>query len=151
VRSSIGGTVLTPRLEDLKGRFVTAGTTLAEVGDCRTLQADLEFTERRLDEAAPGEEVSAMFPGRPLRQARGRIVSISAATLAQPGTQTSGARPPPAPVERPDRFVARAEFDNADGTLRPGMRGKAKIYGRRSSPLANTWRLLRRWLQTIVW
>jgi putative peptide zinc metalloprotease protein len=150
LRSSIAGTILTPRLQDLKGRFVTAGTTLAQVGDCRKLRADLDFSERRLDEVEPGQEVSAMLPGRPLRPAHGRIVAVSAATLAQPATASAGADPA-APPPRPDRFVARAEFDNADGTLRPGMAGKAKIYGRRASPLSNAWRVLRRWIQTVVW
>ncbi len=91
-----------------------------------------------------------MLPGRPLRPVRGRIVAVSAATLAQPPT-ASGQADPPAPSERPDRFVARAEFDNEDGSLRPGMMGQAKIQGPRTSPLANTWRVLRRWLQTVVW
>jgi putative peptide zinc metalloprotease protein len=150
VRSTIAGTVLTPRLEDLRGRFVSAGAALVEVGDCRKLQGDLDFTERRLDEVAPGEDVTALFAGRPLRAARGRVVAVSAATLAQPATQTSAAEPA-APVARPDRFVARAEFDNSDGSLRPGMTGKAKIYGPRASPLSNAWRLLRRWFQTVVW
>ncbi len=75
---------------------------------------------------------------------------MSAATLAQPATASAGSEPA-APLPRPDRFVARAEFDNADGTLRPGMTGKAKIYGVRASPLSNAWRVLRRWLQTLIW
>ncbi|MGE5276546.1 MAG: efflux RND transporter periplasmic adaptor subunit [Acidobacteriota bacterium] len=150
VRSPIAGTVLTRRLQDLEGRLVVVGTPLVQVGDCRKLLADLDFTERRLDEIAQGEPVSAMLPGRPLRPAHGRIVSVSAATLAQPATPTSAADPS-APGARPERFVARAEFDNADGTLRPGMAGKSKIYGRRASPLSNVWRVFRRWLQTVVW
>jgi len=150
LRSPIAGTVLTPRLQDLKGRFVTAGTALAEVGDCRKLRADLYFSERRLDEVEPGERVSAMLLGRPLRPARGQVVSVSAATLSQPATMTSAGEPP-APSFRPDRFVARAEFDNLDGTLHPGMAGKAKIIGKRASPLADVWRVLRRWIQTVVW
>jgi putative peptide zinc metalloprotease protein len=151
VHSPISGRVLSPRLADLKGRFVAEGTPLAEVGDCRKLAADLDFSERRLDEVEPNAEVSAMFPGRPLRPAHGRIVSVSAATLEQPVTQRGTGAEPAAPGARPDRFVARAEFDNADGTLRPGMKGKAKIYGRRASPLSNGWRVLRRWLQTVIW
>jgi len=149
VRSPIAGTVLTPRLEDLKGRFVTAGMLLAEVGDCRRLQADLDFSERRLDDVRPGAAVSAMLPGRPLRPAHGKVVEVSSATLAQPSTAT--ASDPAAPPERPDRFVARAEFDNPDGSLRPGMTGQAKILGPRAAPLWNFGRIARRWLQTVVW
>ncbi len=150
VRSPIAGTILTRRLGDLKGRFVASGVTLAEVGDCRRLQADLDFSERRLDDVQPGAPVWAMLPGRPLRPARGRIIEVSAATLAQPAT-ASGQTDPAAPSARPDRFVARAEFDNADGSLRPGMVGEAQILGPRASPLSNLWRVLRRWLQTVVW
>jgi putative peptide zinc metalloprotease protein len=150
VRSPLAGTILTPRVEDLRGRFVTAGTTLAQVGNCRTLHADLDFSERRLDDVSPGARVEAMLPGRPLRSAVGRVVEVSSATLAQPVT-ASAEVDPVAPPLRPERFVARAEFDNADGTLRPGMAGLAKIFGPRASPLTNFARMLRRWLQTVVW
>ncbi len=150
LRSPIVGTILTHRLNDSLGRFVPEGTMLAEVGDCRKLYADLDFSERRLDDVHPGARVSAMFPGRPLRPAGGRVVSVSAATLAQPAT-ASAAADPVAPPPRPDRFVARVEFDNADGSLRPGMIGKARIFGPRASPLSNLWRILRRWIQTVIW
>jgi len=149
VRSPIAGTVLTHRLEDLRGSFVPAGAALAEVGDCRTLQADLDFSERLLDDVVPGARVTAMLPGRPLREAAGRVVGISSATLAQPVTASEA--DPVAPPPRPERFVARTEFDNVDGSLKPGMIGSAKIYGPRSSPLANTWRVFRRWIQTVIW
>ena len=90
-----------------------------------------------------------MFPGRPFAQARGRVVSISAATLAQPLTAGALEMAPPGLV--PDKFVAVAVFDNPDGLLVPGMAGRAKIYAERSSPIGIVVRLLRRWIQTIVW
>ncbi len=150
VRSPVAGTILTHRMEDLRGSFVPAGATLAEVGDCRTLQADLDFSERLLDDVKSGARVSAMLPGRPLREATGRVVAISAATLLAPVTASAEADPA-APPPRPDRFVAKAEFDNADGTLKPGMVGRAKIYGPRASPLVTVGRVLRRWFQTVIW
>ena len=53
--------------------------------------------------------------------------------------------------EERDRFVAFAVFENPDGTLRPGDLARAKIYAARASVLSRGWRVLRRWLQTIVW
>jgi putative peptide zinc metalloprotease protein len=150
LKSPMDGTVLTARVKDIQGRYVTAGETLAEVGDCRKLYADLDFSERRLDDVRPGARVSAMLPGRPLRAAEGRVVTVSAATLQQPATASAGADPA-APSPRPDRFVARVEFDNADGSLKPGMVGRAKIFGPRASPLMNLGRMLRRWAQTVIW
>ena len=35
-------------------------------------------------------------------------------------------------------------LDNNDGTV-------AQIYGQRTSLLGGTWRVLRRWLQTVIW
>jgi hypothetical protein len=53
--------------------------------------------------------------------------------------------------ERPERFVAHAEFDNREGLLLPRMSGTARIYGARASYLSRTARVLSRWVQTIVW
>ncbi len=150
VRSPIAGRILTPRLEDLRGRHVTAGTLLAQVGDCRKLRANLAVSERRLDDLAAGQDVVALLPGRPFVAARGRIVSVSAATLAQPST-SAGTVDPALPAASPDKFVAVAVFDNADDSLKPGMMAKAKIYSRRASVVENLWRMLRRWVQTVVW
>jgi len=150
VKSPIEGRVLTPRVQDLEGRFVAAGALLAEVGDCRQLIAELPVSERLFDDLQIGAEVRALAGERPLRPLRGRIVRISPATLDQPKTVTGGAEPT-APSERPDRFVVLAAFDNAGGDLLPGDNVRAKIYSRRTSYAARAWRILRRWLETILW
>jgi putative peptide zinc metalloprotease protein len=150
LHSSISGRILTHRPEDLAGRFVTAGTLLAEVGNCNTLIAELPVSERRLDELAVGAPVRAFLPQRPLRPIRGTIVRISAATLGQPRS-LKGAAEPEAPEIRPDRFAAVALFENPGGELRPGDLVRAKIYSKRSSFAAGVWRTTRRWLQTILW
>ena len=150
VRSPIAGRILTPRVADLLGSTVPAGALLAEVGDCRQLRANLEVSERRLDDLRTGQDVSAMLPGRPLKTVRGRVLSISSATLEQPVTASAGLDPV-LPSLRPDKFVAVAVFDNPDGALRPGMVGKAKLYAERSSPFGIAFRVLRRWVQTIAW
>jgi putative peptide zinc metalloprotease protein len=150
LRSPIPGRVLTPRIEDLEQRFLAAGTVLAEVGDCRKMVADLPVSERLLDDLWAGASVRALVGHRPLETIQGTIAHISTATLDQPQTAVGGRDPAP-PVFLPDRFVARAVFDNADGRLRPGTLVRAKIYSRRASYAARAWRVVRRWLQSIVW
>jgi putative peptide zinc metalloprotease protein len=149
VRSPIAGRVLTPYLENLEGRSVPAGTLLAEVAEVRRLKADLPITERLLDDLALGAPVSALFRGR-LSSAKGRIASISPATLEQPSTASPGVEPA-APKPRPERFVAVAVFENVDGSLLPGMVGRAKIYGKRASYASRVWRVLKRWVQSVAW
>lgn len=149
VRSAAAGTVLTPRLGDLEGRFVKAGTVLAEVGDCRTLTAAIPVTERLLTDLAPGQAVSAQLRGRPFPILRGRITSIAPAAEA-----ASGPAPPDEPLrpsERPGRFVAIATFDNADGRLLPSSSGTARIDTARASLLSRGGRILYRWVRSIVW
>lgn len=149
VSSPISGCLLTPRLQDLQGLSVTAGALLAEVGDVRHLAADLAVTERLVYDFSVGSPVRAYLPEQPLMSVTGQIVRISAATLDQPRTSTSAG--PSAPPERPDRFVAVAVFDNADGRLKPGGLVRAKIYGRHASYASRAWRVLRHWTQRIVW
>ncbi len=149
VSSPIRGRVLTPRIEDLQGSTVLAGTLLAEVGDSRMLVADLPITERLVGDISVGSSVRAFLPEEPMTVVAGRIVRISVATMDRPRTATFA--DPAAPPERPDRFAAVAEFDNSDGKLRPGALVRAKIYGERASYAGRAWRLLRRWLHRMVW
>lgn len=149
LRSPIAGRILTPYVEQLSGRAFPAGTLLAEVGDLHTMMAELPVTERLLGDLEPGAPVRALFPRSP-RPVRGAIASISPATLEQPQTASGGGEPV-APSAHPERFVVRAVFENADGGLLPGMTGEAKIYGRRASYAARTWRVLKRWVQSIAW
>jgi multidrug efflux pump subunit AcrA (membrane-fusion protein) len=149
VSSPISGCLLTPRLQDLQGLSVTAGALLAEVGDVRHLAADLPITERLVGDFAVGSPVYAFLPERPLSGVPGRVVRISTATMEQSRTTTSA--DPSVPPERPDRFVAVASFDNADGVLKPGGLVRAKIYGRRASYASRVWRVLQHWIQRIAW
>ncbi len=150
VRSPIAGRVLTPDVQDLAARMVAAGTVLAEVGDCTRLIAELPVSERLLDSLEKGARVKALSPQRPLEPVIGKIVSISAATVDQPVTG-AGLAEPPLPSGTPERFVAVAMFDNADGRLRPGSVVRARIYSRRSSYAGRALVVLTRWVRTLVW
>jgi len=94
--------------------------------------------------------VTALLQGRPFPIAHGTVRTVSAATAAQPATASGDLDPAP-PGEVPEKFVAVAVFENPDGSLLPGMAGRAKIYSKRTSPLASMARVLRRWLQTVFW
>lgn len=150
VQSPIAGLVLTTRTEDLEKRYVASGTLLAEVGDCRQLVAELPVSERLLDDLAVGAPVRGLLRQRPLSPVRGTVVRISPATLGQPVT-ADGDGDPAVPPLQPDRFVVVAVFENPDGALKPGSLVRAKIYSRRASYASRTWRVLRRWAQTVVW
>ena len=150
VRAPLAGRVLTPRLQDLQGRFVRAGDVLAEVGDCQHLVAEIQVSERLLADLVPGAGVSLRVRGRPLGVLHGSVTTISPASLALPKTSRA-ARGVLRPPDLPERFVALAAFENRDGALLPGMSGRAKIYLKRESFLLRGWRVLRDWGQTVFW
>jgi putative peptide zinc metalloprotease protein len=149
MKSPIAGRVLTPRPGDLEGRVVTSGTPLLTVGDCSKMTAEIPVTERLLTDLAAGERVALRLHGRPLEKRTGAVVSVAPATetAGDADKKVAALRPP----ERPERFVALAEFDNADGALMPRMSGVARVYGARASYLSRWGRIFTRWFQTVVW
>ncbi len=148
VRSPVTGRLLTPRPQDLEGRWVPAGAPLVTVGRTGRLAASFPVSERRLRDLAPGAAVTVHLAARPFRPLRGTIETVapSSGPAGQPEA-TPTLRPP----EMPGRIVVRAVFEDPDGTLRPGMTGLAKIRGPRVSLLAELSRTLYRWLRSILW
>jgi putative peptide zinc metalloprotease protein len=150
VRSPIAGRILTSRTEDLKGRYVAAGYSLANIGDCRKMVAELPVSERLLEYLKPGSPASARVQTRPMKTWAGSISMISPATLDQPVTAKAG-KEPSAPSSTPDRFVALALFDNSDGTLLPGAAARVKIRSGRESYGSRGWSVVWRRLRSIFW
>jgi len=150
VRSPIAGRVLTPRTRDLEGRYVTAGSALARIGDCRKMKAEIPVSERLLEYLKAGSPAVAQIQTRPMKNWPGSIATISPATLDQPGTAEAG-KEPPAPSSDPDRFVALALFDNSEGDLISGAAAKIKIRSARESYGSRAWSVVWRRLRTIVW
>ena len=147
VKSPIAGRLLTPRVEDLVGSYMIAGSLLADVGDCRKMAAEIAVSERFLEYLKVGAPAGALIRASSKTWRRGSIAAISPATLEQPATADGGL----VPSARPDRFVVRVVFDNSDGGLLPGAQARVKLTARREGYLLRGWNILWRWFRSVVW
>jgi len=86
------------------GTLVTPGTPIATLDDTSTVKLDFSVPERFLAQPAPGQDVTALSAAWPERQFRGTVATI--------GSRVD-------PVTR--AVSVRAEVDNPDAALRPGM------------------------------
>ncbi len=130
VSTPIAGVVTTPRVSDKLGRYVPEGTELAEVADVARLRARIyvsEFEIYKLKEDSPARLQVDGTVGR--HDARTIAIAPVSSEIA-PGlidlSRYKGQKPP--------RFyVFDLLVENANGWLRPGMLGTARVYGHRRS------------------
>ena len=126
----ISGIVLTPHTESLAGSWVTEGTEMLEVADETSLRARIFVSEGDMRTMNQVSGQSLLLESR-VRPLHGEYVGISPFTQeVSPGleekTAIKGLAPPP-------HYVAVVLLNNADGSLRSGMSGEAKIFGARRS------------------
>ena len=129
VTSPIAGVVVTPRLSDLLGSYVTAGTTIAEIADYRRMTARIYIPEYSVRDVHLGTEGRLQLRSR-LRPLQGTLAALAPVDAAiDPAllekAQLNGIVPPP-------YYVGSVSIAN-DGTLREGMTGTAKLFDRRRS------------------
>jgi multidrug resistance efflux pump len=130
LKSPISGVVVTPRVTDRLGSYVTAGTELAEVDDARTLRARIYVSEYEMYKYRPNSTARLYLDGI-LRKwdATALAVSPTSSEIA-PGlldlTKFTGMRPP-------TFYTIDLLLKNEEGRLKPGMAGTARIYSRRRS------------------
>jgi len=129
IASPLSGTVLTPRLCDKLGSYVSAGTELAEVADLQQLRARIYVSEFDMYKFSSNSRARFQVDGS-LRKHDARIASIApvssdiALGLIDP-SKYKGQRPP--------KFYVFDLIGQNDGSMRPGMTGLARVYGARRS------------------
>jgi putative peptide zinc metalloprotease protein len=146
--SPISGVVLTPGIKNRVGTYVTAGTELAEVGTLSELRARIYVSEHDMYRVQVGSEATLQVEGF-LSTWNSRALSISPLTTEiEPSlveeVQYTGLRPP-------SFFLVDLLAENADGRLKPGMIGTARIYGHRRSLAGLLWEEVRNFLGRKVW
>ncbi|MGB9432218.1 MAG: efflux RND transporter periplasmic adaptor subunit, partial [Candidatus Acidiferrum sp.] len=132
ISSPISGIVVTPRVRDLTGSYLTEGSTLLQVADLSELRARIYVSEYDVHKTQMGSQAKLQVQGV-LKKWHARIVSVA-----------------PSPTEMDSNLLANAELkgmnpphfylvdlvlQNPDLALKPGMIGIARVYGKRRSLL----------------
>ena len=136
LRAPEAGVVLTPRLEERVGQLLPAGAEFAVLAGTSAVLVEVAVPERDASLLAEGQNVDVKVNSYPYRTFPGTVLRLGAAVRE----------------EGEERFViAETRVENADGLLRPGMLGKAKVS-------TGTQRLLRvllrkpaRWIWAKLW
>jgi putative peptide zinc metalloprotease protein len=148
VASPIFGVVATPRLRDRVDSFVQEGEVLAEVIDARTFKARIFVPEFQVQRIGPGASASLKLESL-FRPIRGQVSSIApASSELVPGL---GQEEKYKGIAPPSYYVATVLVSNADGMLRSGMSGDAKLQVRRQSVGGFVLETVRQFLQRKVW
>jgi putative peptide zinc metalloprotease protein len=150
LRAPFAGVVATPLVEQRVGSYLQEGEQLTVFVDRRVMRARVLVRDRDLEDVQTGTRVDLNVQSFPFRTFTGRVEQV------MPAASTKRPISAPEKLERKGQELANffevdLEFPNPDGSLREGMTGTAKIYGRRY-PMA--WRFGRagyRWIQSLIW
>jgi putative peptide zinc metalloprotease protein len=147
INSPIAGTVATPRLHDLVGTYLEAGTSIAEIADLSTLRAQIYIPEFAMGDLRLGTRVRLQPESQALPLSSSLLSLGPAATTIEPGLipkdQLRGVTPP--------RFYVGWALIPNPGELREGMSGTAKIFVARRSIARFAWIFCRDLIDRKVW
>jgi putative peptide zinc metalloprotease protein len=132
LQAPIGGTVVTPKVQDQLGGYLKAGTELLEIADLSRMRARIYTSEFELYKIHTGETARLQMDGM-LARRDGQVSLVSTRPTETPvwAAQESG-RDSDADGARQYYFVDIL-LENSGGELKPGMSGVARVYGRRRS------------------
>jgi putative peptide zinc metalloprotease protein len=128
--SPISGVVLTPRLQNRVGSYLTEGTDLLEIADLNTLRARIYVSEYDMYKVREGASAKLRVEGvaqtwNTHATAISPVSQETDPTLVDT-TKFKGLHPP-------QFYLVQLLVSSGDGRLKPGMSGVARIYGKRIS------------------
>lgn len=129
----ISGVVVTPRVRELVGSYLSAGTKLTEIADTSTMRARVFVPELEMYKLQVVSGNALHIDGL-WGTFHGQVVSVSTSSRElAPGLEAASKYEG---VRLPAFFAVDILIPNEGDKLRDGMTGVAKIYGRRRSILA---------------
>jgi putative peptide zinc metalloprotease protein len=146
--SPISGVVLTPRLADREGAYLPEGAALAEIADLSVMRARIYVSEYDVSKVQAGADARASVEGRAQKWTAKAIDVAPVSSLADPSLIESSKYKGLIP---PSFYCVQLLIPNSDGALKPGMRGTARIYGRRRSLFALSWQTVAHFLGRKFW
>ena len=113
LRAPFDGVVVGADLETTVGKHLAEGDKLCEVVDPSRARVDVEIDEDDLPLLQPQQPVTVKVDGFPLKSFPGTLANVSPTSVAA--------------GDEGRVFLGRVDVANADGLLRGGMRGRAKV------------------------
>ncbi|HEX4038449.1 MAG TPA: efflux RND transporter periplasmic adaptor subunit [Acidobacteriaceae bacterium] len=146
-RAPTEGVVTSPRIRDLVGSYLAAGTLVTGIADLREMKARIFVPEYEVGRVRAGARIRMLTDGT-FRAQTGWVADLQAAPGELPPAvdnikQIKGGA-------KLEYYIADAILKN-DGSLRGGMTGTAKIAVRRESLAAITARTMREFVERKVW
>jgi RND family efflux transporter MFP subunit len=136
LRAPVGGTIVTPRIEQRVGQFLKKGAELCVVADTGSIFAEVAVPEVEASLLAVGEPVALKLNPYPTRTFRGVLTRV--------GSHVRD--------DGKDRFiVCEARAPNPGGILKTGMLGKAKVATRKVPIAVALFRKPFRYVWNRVW
>jgi GAF domain-containing protein len=112
LRSPIDGVVMTPNLQNTAGEHLDAGAAFAQVQDLSSARVHIAVDQQDAYLIRPGQPVAIKLDSFPTQTQHGKVLSISPEAQADGSSRV---------------FYAQVLLPNANGELRSGMEGRAKI------------------------
>jgi putative peptide zinc metalloprotease protein len=146
--SPISGVVLTPRLSDRLGAYVSEGTELVEVANLELMRARIYISEHDMYKLRIGAGARLQVEGFFKKWDTQAVTIAPVSSEIEPGlTEASQFKG----LHAPKFYLVDLLVANPDGRLKPGMVGLARIYGQRRSAAALAGREFTRFLARKVW
>jgi putative peptide zinc metalloprotease protein len=128
--SPISGTVITPKVRDLLGTYLTSGSEVLEVADTSTLRARIYVSEYDLYKIRPGAQARIQVRGL-LPKWDAKIIQVAARPVEMdPRLKSENESKGIYPLHY---YLVDLQVNNPTLVLRPGMTGSARVYGERRS------------------
>ena len=112
IRSEIPAMVITPHVENLVGRKVSAGDPLVQLAQTESVMIDVAISQRDIELVKIGQPAAIKLESFPGSTFRGAVQVISASSE---------------PLDDTRVFFARVAVANSEGSLKPGMNGLSKV------------------------
>jgi hypothetical protein len=112
IKSPLDGIVLTGDLERSEGVSLTVGQTLYEVAPLEQMLVEVAIADDEITHVRPGMDVTIRLDAFPGQSWTGRLERV------HPRSEIR---------DEANVFIGEVSLDNRDHTLRPGMKGRAKI------------------------